>query len=108
MYKYCKYYMFIFRKHILVNAPNFYYTTTNCNPPTDFHSRNYPIIISRYLPIYLIIISSFNNYHLDRGFSLYSEMVKIAVKARDTTDAACILLTVRWPREGWVYKQCVV
>ena len=32
MYIYCKYYMFIFRKHIFVNAPNFYYTTTNCNP----------------------------------------------------------------------------
>ena len=41
-------------------------------------------------------------------------MVKIAVKARDTTDAACILLTVEVSLrndgrgEGWVYKQCVV
>ena len=71
MYIYCKYYIFIFCNHLLVNAPNFYYTTTNCNPPTDFHSRNYPIIISRYLPIYLIVISSSNNCHLDRGFSSY-------------------------------------
>ena len=41
-------------------------------------------------------------------------MVKIAVKARDTTDTGCILLIVEVSLrndgrgEGWVYKQCVV
>ena len=45
---------------------------------------------------------------------LTSEMVKIAVKARDTPDTACILLTVEVSLrndgrgEGLVYKHCVV